>query len=93
MKAKKRHQIPLGTRVPGNGKPLTMGAGNSDGPSERAVCIYLNQSSIAVKKHHDHSDSYKGKYLMGISLHFRGLDSYHHNEKHGGMQVDMVLER
>ena len=47
----------------------------------------------AVKRHHDHSSSYKGKYLIGAGLQFRGLIHYHHDKKHGNMQADMVLER
>lgn len=32
------------------------------------------------------------KHIIGAGLQFRGLDHYH-DRKHGGMQVDMVLER
>ena len=48
--------------------------------------------SIAVKKHHDHRNCYKGKYLTGAGLSFRGLVHYHLDRKHGSMQVDMELE-
>jgi len=30
----------------------------------------FSQSSIAVKRHHDHGDFYKGKYLIGAGLLF-----------------------
>jgi hypothetical protein len=41
-----------------------------------------------VKRYHDYN-SYKGKHLIGLSYSFKGLVYYHH----GGMQVDMVLEK
>ena len=47
---------------------------------------------IAVKTHHDHGNSYKGKHFTGAGLQFRGLVYYHYGRKHGGMQADMVLE-
>ena len=40
-----------------------------------------------MKRHNDHGNSYKGKYLSGAGLH------YCHGGKHGGMQADMVLEK
>jgi hypothetical protein len=46
-----------------------------------------------VKKHHGYSNSYKGKHLTGTGLHFRGLVHYHHEEKHGDMQADMMPEK
>ena len=30
---------------------------------------------------------------MRLVYSFRGLVCYHHGEKHGGMQADMVLEK
>ena len=36
-----------------------------------------------MKRHHDHSNSYKGKYLIGAGLQFRGLVPYYPGEKHG----------
>ena len=45
-----------------------------------------------MKKHHDHSSSYKG-HLTGAGLQFRGLVHYHHGRKHGSVQADMVLEK
>jgi hypothetical protein len=35
---------------------------------------------IAVKRHHDHGSSNKGKYLIGAGLQFRGSVHYHHGE-------------
>ena len=35
----------------------------------------LNQCSIAVKRHHDHGKSYKGKPLIGAGLQFQRLSS------------------
>lgn len=54
--------------------------------------VFLIQScvrvSVAVERHHDHSNSWKGKRLIGAGL-------VHHGRKHahGGMQADMVLEK
>ena len=45
--------------------------------------------SIAVKRHYDHSNSYKRKHLIGAGLHFSGLDHYHHGRKPGEMQADI----
>ena len=45
---------------------------------------------IAVKRHHDHSNSYKEN-IWGGSLEFRGLVHHHNGVKHGSIQTDMVL--
>ena len=51
---------------------------------------------IAVKRHHDHSNSYKGNISLGLVDSFRGLVQYHGGEhggwKYNGMQAGMVLE-
>jgi hypothetical protein len=47
---------------------------------------------IAVKRHHDHGNSYKNKHVIG-NYSFRVLVHYHHGGKHGSMQADMVLEK
>ena len=49
-------------------------------------------SFIAVKRHHNHDNTYKGKHLIGAGLQFRGLAQYYHGLKHGGLQADMVME-
>ena len=50
--------------------------------------------SIAVKRHHDHGKSYKGKNLIGVDhLQFRCLVHYHHGGKQGSMQADAVLKK
>ena len=46
-----------------------------------------------AKRYHDHGNSYKGEHLIEAGLQFRGLVYYHRGRKHGGTQVDMVLER
>ena len=38
--------------------------------------IILVWFSIAVKRHHDYSNSYKGKYLIGNSLQFQKFGSW-----------------
>jgi hypothetical protein len=58
------------------------------GPFSLAVLVRV---SIAVKRHHDHSNSYKGRHLIGSE--FRGLVHCHHGRKHGRVQADMVLKR
>jgi hypothetical protein len=48
---------------------------------------------MLVKRNHDHSNSYKGKQLIGVGLYFRGLVHYCRGGRHGGMQADIVLEK
>ena len=55
--------------------------------------IVLARASIVMKRHYDHSNSYKGKHLIGVGLQFRGLVYYCHGGWHGGKQADMVLEK
>ena len=51
------------------------------------------RGSIAVRRHHDHGDSYKGNHLIEVVAYsFRGSVHYHHGREHGGMQADVVLE-
>ena len=49
--------------------------------------------SIAVKRDHSHSNSYKGKHLIGAGLQFGGLVHYCHGKKHGGREADTVLKK
>ena len=44
---------------------------------------------IAVKRHHDHSNSYKGKHFIGVGLQY--LVHYCHGGKHSSIQPDTVL--
>ena len=53
----------------------------------------LNHCFIAMKRYHDHSNSDKGKNLVGAGLQFRGLVHCHHGGKHGHMEPNMELER
>jgi hypothetical protein len=46
-----------------------------------------------VKRHHNLSNSYKGKHFIGAGLQFRVLVCYHHGGKHGGAQADTMLEK
>ena len=47
-----------------------------------------------MKRHHDHSNSYKGKYLIEVqACSFRSLVHYHQGSEHGSLQADMVLEK
>ena len=58
------------------------------------VCVFLSWSSIVVKRHHDHSNSYKGKHLVGAGLQLRPLVHYHHGWKrtHGAGEGLRVLD-
>jgi hypothetical protein len=47
---------------------------------------------LAVKRHHDQGNSYKGQHFIGAGFQFRGSVHYHRGGKHGGLQADMVLE-
>ena len=55
--------------------------------------IVLVRVPIIVKRHHGRGNSYKEKHLTGAHSQLRGLVSYHHGRKRGGMQADMVLEK
>jgi hypothetical protein len=46
-----------------------------------------------MKRHHDHSNSYKGKHLIGADLQLRSSVHYHHGGKCGSTQTDLVLEK
>ena len=52
-----------------------------------------SQAFIAVKRHHVHVYSYKGKDFTGVDLQFGGLVHYYHGRKQDSKQADMVLER
>jgi hypothetical protein len=49
--------------------------------------------SIAVKRHSDPDNSYKGNHLIGADKQFRDLFCYYHGGKRGGTQAHMVLEK
>ena len=53
----------------------------------------LVRASIAVKRRHDHGNSYKGKHFIGAGLQFRGLVHCHHGRKRGSIQADIWLGR
>jgi hypothetical protein len=60
-------------------------------PSLKEHCLSLR--FIAIKRHHDHGSSYKGKHLTGAGLQFRGLVNCQQGGKHGCVRADMVLEK
>ena len=60
---------------------------------ERENLLVLVRVSIAMKSHHDHSNSYTGKSFNWMAYTFRGLVHFHHGSKLGGMQVDIVLDK
>lgn len=51
----------------------------------------LCQVSNAVKKHHNHINSYKKTYNQCGSLSFRSLLQYHHDMEHASKKADMIL--
>jgi hypothetical protein len=55
--------------------------------------MFLVRISVAVKRHRDHSNSYRENDLMTAALQFRGLVHCHHGGKHGSAEADIVLER
>ena len=53
----------------------------------------LVRVSIAVKRLHDHSISYKGKHFNWVACFQFRVQSIFIMGGHGGMQADMVLEK
>lgn len=47
----------------------------------------------ALKRHHDHGSSNKGKQLIGANLPFQRFIQLLPGGFHGGTQADMVLEK
>ena len=46
-----------------------------------------------MKRHQEHSNSYKGKHLILAGLQVqKSTVHYHHGRKHGSIQADMVPE-
>jgi hypothetical protein len=51
------------------------------------LAFVLVEISTAVKRHHDHSNSYKGNHLIGVGLQFQRsspLSSWHETWRHAG---------
>jgi hypothetical protein len=46
-----------------------------------------------MKRHHDHSNSYKGNHLIGAGVQFQGSIHYQHDGEHGSRQADVILEK
>lgn len=67
------------------GSPLPASVDTMDSHS----LTFLVRVSMAVKQHHDRSDSDKGKHLIQLVCSFRGAVHY----QHGGVRADMVLEK
>jgi hypothetical protein len=53
--------------------------------SENSVC--LSQYSVAVKRYHDHSNSYKRKHLIRACLQFQGFSPWPLSREHGNIQT------
>ena len=48
--------------------------------------------SIAVKRHHDQGNSYKGKHLIGAGLQVQRFSPSSSRQEHGSIQAGMVQE-
>lgn len=48
---------------------------------------------MTVKSRHDHRNSYNGQHLVRAGLLHRDLVCHHRGEKHGSVQVGIVLEK
>jgi hypothetical protein len=48
--------------------------------------------SIAINKHHDQNNSYKGQHLIGAGLWVQRFSSLSSRWEHGSIQTDMGLE-
>ena len=58
---------------------------------KQAECLRI---SIAVKRHHNRGNSFKGKHLIVVThLQFRSSVYDNHGGEHGGMQANKVLEK
>jgi hypothetical protein len=55
-----------------------------------AVKNHVLRVIITMKRHHDHSNSYKIKHLLGAILQLRGPLYCHHGGNHGGWPAVMV---
>jgi hypothetical protein len=44
-----------------------------------------------VNRYHVQGNAYKAQLQLGLAYSFRGLVYYHHDGKHGSVQVDLVL--
>ena len=59
--------------------------------SFQGLLTVLVRVSIAVKRHRDQGNSYKG-HLIGAGLQVRDPFHYHQGRKNGSVQADMGLE-
>lgn len=55
--------------------------------------LCLSYGFIALRRHHDHNNSYKENISLGLVCSFRGLVHYPRGGERGGLQTDMVLEK
>jgi hypothetical protein len=62
--------------------------------NQKSACLCLSSAGIKGECHHcpTQGNFYKGKYLIGTGLWFRGSVDYRHSRKQGSIQADMVLE-
>jgi hypothetical protein len=54
--------------------------------------IVLVRVSIAVKRHHDQGNSYKGQHLIGAVLQVQRFSPLSSRQQHGIIQADMAQE-
>jgi hypothetical protein len=49
------------------------------------ILVVLVRVSVVVKRHHDHSNLYKGNHLIGDGIQFQRFSPLFHDEKHGSI--------
>jgi hypothetical protein len=59
------------------------------GGNHKAVLVKV---SIAVKRDHDQSNSYKGQHLIGAGLQVQRFSPLSSRQEHGSIQADVRLE-
>ena len=67
-----------------------MGCGDQTQAWQQVLCLRV---SIAVKRHHDLSNSYKGQHLIEAGLPVQRFSPLSSCGKHGRIQGDMVLDQ
>ena len=95
--ARKKYKISWGNSNRAKGKPVQQVFEEVKWRRRQKMERCLSQCSTAVKRHHGHSNSYKGKYLIGVTYIFGGLVHCHHGVtwwragRHGAGEVSYIL--
>lgn len=46
-----------------------------------------------LKRHHDHTNSYKAQHLIGVTYRFSDSGHYQHSRQYDIVQADLVIEK